>query len=134
MYPRNLTEPQPRRKRAALSSSLELPRAQPGAESTGSRTCAPARLHAFETLRHLSQGYDEFLYMQNVVKKNIRPSVPEWWPSDFREVVQSCWDPIPFKRMSLAVAATRLRQMRKAHENGTAEAAPPPAQCSCAVS
>ena len=32
------------------------------------------------------------------------------------------------------MAATRLRQMRKAHENGTAEAAPPPAQCSCAVS
>ena len=91
-------------------------------------------MHAFETLRHLSQGYVEFLYMQNVVKKNIRPSVPEWWPSDFREVVQSCWDPIPFKRMSLAVAATRLRPMRKAHENGTAEAAPPPAQCSCAVS
>ena len=72
--------------------------------------------------------------MQNVVKRTVRPDVPEWWPADFREVLQSCWDPVPFKRMRPAEAATRLRQMRKAFENGAAEAAPPPAQCSCVIS
>ena len=74
--------------------------------------------------------------MQNVVKKNIRPSVPEWWPSDLRDVLQSGWDPVPSKRMRLAEAATRLRQMLKAFENGTtAEPLPPPVPCAgCVIS
>ena len=45
--------------------------------------------------------------------------MPEWWPSDLRDVLQSGWDPVPSKRMRLAEAATRLRQMLKALENGT---------------
>ena len=53
-----------------------------------------------------------------------------------RDVLQSGWDPVPSKRMRLAEAATRLRQMLKAFENGTtAEPLPPPVPCAgCVIS
>ena len=80
------------------------------------------------------EGYDEYVYMRNVVEKHVRPSLPEWWPADFREVVRSCWAPAPAKRMRLAEAAARFRRMLKDFDDGIASAPePPPLQPCCAI-
>ena len=72
--------------------------------------------------------------MRNVVERHVRPSLPEWWPANFREVVRSCWDAAPSKRMRLAEAAARFREMLQALDDGTATAPePPPLQPCCAI-
>ena len=106
---------------------------QPYDETADTHSCAVLIWEA-ATGRQPFEGYDELMYMQNVVKRNVRPKLPEWWPLEFREVIRSCWDPTPSKRMRLNEAAARFRQMLQAFTDGkAAEPAPPPAQC-CAIS
>ena len=108
---------------------------QPYDETADAYSCAML-IWEMAAGRRPFEGYDEYLYTRNVVKADVRPSVPEWWPAEFSEIVQSCWDPVPSKRMRLAEAATRFSQMLEAFENGTAaEPVPPPVPCArCVIS